>query len=110
MGRAGEVIAVAWLLEPAVLPGGLARLPARGLGAVALALSATRVGSKEGLTVLALPFGEWTSHWPISPQANDRKIGVRKEENDEVKNRAEAERRTRKKGIKITGGEEDGLV
>ena len=74
VGGAGEVIAVARLMEPAVLAGGFARLPALGRGAVALAPSATRVGSKEGLTVLALTFGEWTSHWPASPQVNDRKI------------------------------------
>ena len=74
VGGACEVIAVAWLGEPAVLAGGFARLPALGLGAVALAPSATRVGIKEGLTVLALAFREWTYHWPASPQVNDRKI------------------------------------
>lgn len=52
VGGASEVIAVAGLLEPAVLAGGFACLPARRRGAVALAPSATRVGSKEGLTVL----------------------------------------------------------
>ena len=83
VGGAGEVIAVAWLLEPVVLTGGLARLPARGLGAVALALSAARVGSKEGLTVLTLALTQWTSHWPASPQANERRIGTWKEENGE---------------------------
>jgi hypothetical protein len=67
------------------LAGGLARLPARGLGAVVLAPGAARVRSKEGLTVLALPFGKWTSHWPEEIQVNDRKIGVWKEENGEEK-------------------------
>jgi hypothetical protein len=74
VGGACEGIAVAWLVEPAVLAGGCARLPALGRGAVALAPSATRVGSQEGRTVLALTFGEWTSHWPASPQGNDQKI------------------------------------
>jgi hypothetical protein len=69
-----------------VLTGGFARLPTLGLGAVALALGTTWVGIKEGLTVLALAFGEWTSHWPASPQVNDRKIGASKEENGEEKN------------------------
>jgi hypothetical protein len=68
-----------------VLAGGFTRLAALGLGAVALAPGATRVGSKEGLTVLALTFGEWTSHWPASPQANDQGIGAWKKENGEEK-------------------------
>ena len=72
----GEVIAVAWLLEPAVLTGGLAGLAARRRGAVALAPGAARVGHKEGLTVLALAFGQWTS-----PPPNHRKIRAWKEEN-----------------------------
>jgi hypothetical protein len=29
--------------------------------------------------MLALAFREWMSHWPVSPQANDRKIGASKE-------------------------------
>ena len=74
VGGAGAIIAVAWLVEPAVLAGGFARRPALGLGAVTLAPSATRVGIKDGLTVLALPCGKWTSHGPASPQVNDRKI------------------------------------
>jgi len=56
MGGAGEVIAVAWLLEPAVLAGGFAGLPARELGAVALAPGAARVRSKEGLSVAERSF------------------------------------------------------
>src|SRR6266436_1971396 len=67
VGGACEVIVVAWLLYPAVLAGG------------------TRVGIKEGLTVFALTFGAWTSHWPATPQANDPGIGAWKEENDEAK-------------------------
>jgi hypothetical protein len=68
-------------MEPTALAGGLAGLAARGHGAVALAPGAARVGRKEGLTVLALAFGKWTSHWPASPQANHRKIRAWKEEN-----------------------------
>ena len=85
VGGACEGIAVAWLVEPAVLAGGLARLPARGLGAVALARGAARVGLKEGLTMLTLAFRAWTSHGPASPQAYDQGIGAWKEENGEGK-------------------------
>jgi hypothetical protein len=85
MGRVAEIIPVVRFVMPTALAGGLTGLAARGLGAVALAPGAARVGSKEGLTVLALAFREWTSHWPASPQANDRKIGAWKEENDEEK-------------------------
>ena len=81
MDRAGEVLAVSDFVAPAPLAGGLAGLAARRRGAVALAPSATRVGSKKGLTVLALPCGEWTSHWPASPQVNDRHVAAWKEEN-----------------------------
>ena len=93
VGRAGAGIAVGGFVAPAPLAGRLAGLVARRRGAVALAPSATRVGSKEGLTMLALTFGEWTSHWPASPQVNDRKIGGQKEENGEGKKRTQAERR-----------------
>jgi hypothetical protein len=85
MGRAAEIIPVVRFVEPTALAGGLAGLAARGRGAVALAPGTARVGRKEGLTVLALAFGKWTSHWPASPQANDRKIGAWKEENGEEK-------------------------
>ena len=54
VGGTCEVIAVTWLLSPAVLAGGFARLPTLGRGAVALASGATRVGIEEGLTVLTL--------------------------------------------------------
>jgi hypothetical protein len=85
VGGACEGIAVAWLLSPAVWAGGFPHLAALGLGAGALAPGATRVGSKEGLTVLALTLGEWTSHWPASPQTNDQGIGAWKKENGEEK-------------------------
>jgi hypothetical protein len=110
MGRAGEVIAVAWLLEPAVLTRGFAHLPACRLGAVALATSATRVGIKKGLTVLTLTLPQWTSHEPASPQAHDQRIGAWKEENGAEKMRTEEEQKTRKKGGNISGGEEDGIA
>ena len=73
------------------MAGGLAGLAARGLGAVALARGAARVGLKEGLTVLALAFCEWTSHGPASPQAYDQGMGAWKEENGAEKIRAEEE-------------------
>jgi hypothetical protein len=72
-------------VEPTTLAGGFAGLAARGLGAVALALGAARVGSKEGLTVLTLALREWTSHGPASPQVHDQGGGVWKEENGEEK-------------------------
>jgi hypothetical protein len=50
-----------------------------------LASGAARVGIKEGLTVLALALRAWTSHWPASPQANERKSGAWKEANGEEK-------------------------
>jgi hypothetical protein len=68
-------------VEPATLASGFAGVAARGLGAVALASGAARVGIKEGLTVLTLALTQWSSHWPASPQANDQGIGARKEEN-----------------------------
>src|SRR5256885_10297161 len=110
MGRAAEIIPVVRLVMPTALAGGLAGLAARGLGAIALAPGAARVRRKEGLTVLALAFGKWTSHGPASPQAHDQGMGAWKEENGAEKMRAEAERRTRTKGINISGGEEDGTV
>jgi hypothetical protein len=85
MRRAGEVIAVGGLVAPAPLAGGLARLVTRRRGAVALAPSAPGIGSKEGLTVLALALPEWTSHGPASPQAHDQGISAWKEENGQEK-------------------------
>jgi len=110
LGRAAEIITVGRFAQPTTLAGGLAGLAARGLGAVALASGAARVGSKEGLTVLTFAFREWTFHWPASPQANDQGMGVWKEENGEEKKRVEADRRKRKKGINIPWREEDGTA
>ena len=109
MGRTAEIIPGERLVMPTALAGGLARLAARGRGAVALAPGAARVGSKEGLTVLALAFDIWTSHWPASPQANHRKIGAWKEENGVEK---AGQRRVQKteEEINLTGGEEDGTA
>jgi hypothetical protein len=83
MGGTAEVITVVGLLEPPALTGRFAGLAARRLRTVALAPGAARVGIKEGLAVLTLAFGEWTSHWPASPQVNDRNIAAWKEENGE---------------------------
>ena len=94
MGRAAEVITVGGLLQPTVLAGRFAGPSARGLRAVALAPGATRVGIKDGLTVLALTFGAWTSHWPASPQANDQGIGARKKENGKEKARRRRSKKT----------------
>jgi hypothetical protein len=85
MGRAAEGITVVGVLQPTALASRFASLAARGLGAVALPPRATRVGSKEALTVLALAFGEWTSHGPVSPEAHERKIVAWKEANREEK-------------------------
>jgi hypothetical protein len=95
---------------PATLAGDFARMAAHGLGAVALASGAARVGIKKGLTVLTLALTQWTSHGPASPQVHDQGIAAWKEENGEEKMRAGAEQRTRKKGINISGGEEDGTA
>ena len=85
MGRAAAGITVVGGLQPTARAGRFASLAARGLGAVALPPRAARVGSKEGLTVRALVFGEWTSHGPVSPQAHERKIVAWKEANREEK-------------------------
>ena len=85
MGGALEVIAVGGLLLPAALAVGFAGLAALGLRAVALSPGAAWIGIKEGFTVLTLALGEWTSHWPASPQANDQGIGAWKKENGEEK-------------------------
>jgi len=81
MGGTTEVITVARLVQPAALTGRFAGLAARGRRTVVLAPGAARVRIKKGLTVLTLALGEWTSHWPASPQANDLNIAVWKEEN-----------------------------
>jgi len=78
LGGAGEVIAVAGLLEPAALARRLAGLAARGLGAVALAPDVARVRRKEGPTVFTLALGVWTSHEPVSPQAHDLRARLRR--------------------------------
>jgi hypothetical protein len=85
MGGATEVITVVGLLPPAALAVGFTGLVALGQRAVALAPGAAPVGIKEGLTVLTLAFGEWTSHWPESPQANDLHVAACREENAEEK-------------------------
>jgi hypothetical protein len=84
MGGATEVITVARLLQPTALTGRFAGLAACWRRAVVLAPGAARVRSKKGLTVLTLALGEWTSHWPASPQTNDLQIAAWKEENGEA--------------------------
>src|SRR5262245_58864673 len=98
LGRATEIIPVLGFLIPTALAGGLAGLAARGLGAVTLAPGTARVGSKEGLTVLALAFRERTFHWPASPQANDPGIRVWKEENGEEKNESKQSEENGRRG------------
>lgn len=98
------------LVYPAALVGGVARLLARGLGAGALARGVARGGHKQGLTVLTLPLTPWMSHEPVSPQAHDEGIGAWKEKNGAEKMRTAAERKRRKKGRNIFGGEEDGTA
>ena len=97
VGGACEVIAVRRFVQPAPLAGDSAGMAARGLRAVALASSATGVGSKEGLTMLTLALTQWTSHGPASPQAHDPGSGMWKEENGAEKSapkkRKEHERR-----------------
>ena len=85
MGGTAEVITVVGLLEPPALTGRFAGLAARGLRTVALAPGAARVRSKEGLAVLTLTLGEWTSHGPVSPQAHDLHVAAWREENAEEK-------------------------
>ena len=109
MGRAAEVITVVGGWQPTALAGRFASLAARGLGAVALPPRAARVGSKEGLTVLALALGEWTSHGPVSPQAHERKIVAWKEANREEKTGRRRSKKTEEgdKGI-VLGKKKEG--
>jgi len=109
-GGAGAVSAVAGLLSPAVWAGSLARLPALGLSAGALALSAARVRSQAGLTGLALPLGASTSQCPVSPQAKDRKSGAEKAEIGEEKRGPKPSAAHGRRGELLTLGAEDGLV
>ena len=90
------------------LAGSLAGLSARGVGTVVLAPGAARVRMKEGPTVLALAFAEWTSHEPASPQAHELQIAAETEENGKKATEAEDNRRRRKKGSNMPCGEEDG--
>jgi hypothetical protein len=77
---------------------------------VALARGAARVGIKKGLTVLAFTFGEWTSHWPASPQANDQGSEGWKEENGAGKSTPKKSEAHGRRGINICYGEEDGTA
>lgn len=110
LGGAGEVITVGGLGEPAPLAGGFARLAAGRSRAVALAPDAPRVGRKEGLTVLTRALTQWTFHGPASPQVHDYGSGAGKEENGTKKQQSKQRGRTRKKGINISSGEEDGTA
>ena len=81
MGGTTEVITVVGVSPPPALTGRFAGLAARWRRTVVLAPGAARVRIKEGLTVLTLALGEWTSHWPASPQANALYIAAWKAEN-----------------------------
>jgi hypothetical protein len=76
---AGIMVARVW--QPTALAGRFAGLAACWRRTGVLAPSAARVRNKKGLTVLTLARGEWTSHWPASPQANDRHIAAWQEAN-----------------------------
>jgi hypothetical protein len=109
-GRVAKRIPVVRLVMPTALAGGLAGLAADGLGAGALAPSAARVGSKKGLTGLALAFRAWPSHWPVSPPANARKSGAWKAENGEENRAPKPSEANRRRGERSPGGEEDGTA
>jgi hypothetical protein len=81
LGRAAEIIPVLGLLMPPALAGRLAGLAAHRLGTVALVPDVAWIRRKEGPTVLALPFGGWTSHELVSPQAHELQIAAETEEN-----------------------------
>ena len=85
LGRAGEVIVVGRFVVPSPLARRLAGLAAGGGATVALALDAARVRRTQGLAMLALTCGAWTSHGPASPQAYAQGNSVWKEENGERK-------------------------
>jgi len=110
LGRACEVIAVGWLVEPPTLAGGFAGVVARGLGAVALASSAARVGLKKGLTVLTLALAQGTSHWPEPPQANDPNIAAGEEEHGAENGSGRRAKKTEEREERSVFWEEDGLA
>ncbi len=110
LGRACEVIAVGWLVEPPTLAGGFAGVVARGLGAVALASSAARVGIKKGLTVLTLALAQGTSHWPEPPQANDPNIAAGEEEHGAENGSGRRAKKTEEREERSVFWEEDGLA
>ncbi len=83
MGGTAEGIMVVGVLEPTAVTGRVAGRAARWLCTGALAPGAAGVGIKETLAVLTLARGEWTSHWPASPQANARHIAAWTEANRE---------------------------
>lgn len=83
MDRAAEGIAVVGLLQPTALAGRFARLSTEGLRTVMLASNIAGGRIKEDLTMLPLALAGVLSHWPGSPQANDRPLAAWKEENRE---------------------------
>lgn len=98
MGGTTEGITVARLGQPTALTGRCAGLAARGRRTVVLAPGAARGRRKEGLTVRTLALGEWTSHWPASPQANHRHIATWKEENGAEQGGRRRSKKTRSSG------------
>src|SRR5712691_10272640 len=85
MGGTTEVITVVGVSQPPALTGRFAGLAARWRRTGALAPGAARVRIKEGLAMLTLALGEWTSHGPVSPQAHNRNVAASREENAEEK-------------------------
>ena len=111
VGGACEVIAVRWLVQPAALAGGFAGLAALELGAIALAPSAAGGGGKEDLTVLTLALAQWTSHWPASPQVNDRHIAAQEEEPGEENGRGSRAKKTEERDeSRVLGRRRNGLT
>jgi hypothetical protein len=85
MGRAAEVVLVFGFAQPTPLAGGFAGLSTWRLRTGVLAPTIAGVRSKEYLTVLTRALSDVTSHWPESPQVNDRRVVAWREENTEEK-------------------------
>ena len=85
MGRAAEVVVVFGCAQPTPLAGGFAGLSTWRLRTGVLAPNIAGVRSKKDLAVLTLALSEVMSHWPESPQVNDRRVVAWREENTEEK-------------------------
>ena len=79
VGGSTEVVAVAALAQPTPLTGGLAGLPAGGLGTVVLAIRAARIWNEEGAAAAALTSARRAAHREPTLEPKRRKEDQRKQ-------------------------------